>query len=187
MYNMNMNFTLPGRFVIPDVVATHFHLNEGDSVADFGAGNGFFLKVLADGVGSTGKVYACEIQKGLVEKLGEFIRLNSLNNVSPIWCDLEEANGIKLANDSLDAGILINTLFQLEDKAAALTEIRRVLKRDGVLHVIDWSESFGGLGPQPEAVITKETAVNLCEENHFIFERDYPAGDHHYGFAVRKV
>lgn len=182
-----MNFTLPGRFVIPEVVATHFHLTEGDKVADFGAGNGFFLKTLSDAVGSNGKVFACEIQKALVEKLGEFIRLNSLHNVSPLWCDLEEANGIKLPNDTLDAGVLINTLFQLEEKSVAVAEMRRVLKPGAILHVIDWTESFGGLGPQASDVITKEQATALCEAEHFIFERDYPAGDHHYGFAVRKL
>jgi len=182
-----MNFALPGRFVIPDVVATHFHLKEGDSVADFGAGNGFFLKTLSTAVGPNGKVFACEIQKPLVEKLGEFIRLSSLLNVSPIWCDLEEVSGIKLPNDTLDVGILVNTLFQLEEKAVALAEMRRVLKRGGILHVIDWSESFGGLGPQTSEVITKEQATALCETEQFIFERDYQAGDHHYGFAVRKL
>ena len=182
-----MNFSLPGRFVTPDVVSTHFHLKEGDNVADFGAGNGFFLKTLSMAVGSKGKVYACEIQKALVEKLGEFARLNSLLNISPVWCDLEEVNGIKLPNDTLDAGILVNTLFQLENKAVAIAEMRRVLKRGGILHVIDWSESFGGLGPQASDVITKEQATTLCEAEQFIFERDYPAGDHHYGFAVRKL
>ena len=57
----------------------------------------------------------------------------------------------------------------------------------GALHVIDWSESFGGLGPQPSDVLTKEAAVNLLESHHFMFEREYPAGEHHYGFTVRKV
>lgn len=182
-----MNFTLPGRFVIPEVVSTHFHLKEGDNVADFGAGNGFFLKTLATAVGPNGKVFACEIQKPLVEKLGEFIRLNGLHNVSPVWCDLEEPNGIKIPSESLDAGILVNTLFQLEEKVVALAEMRRVLKRGGILHVIDWSESFGGLGPQVSDVISKEQATSLCEAQQFIFERDYPAGDHHYGFAVKKL
>ena len=56
-----MNFVLPGRFVIPDVVSTHFHFNPGDTVADFGAGNGFFLKPLSKAVGSDGIVYACEM------------------------------------------------------------------------------------------------------------------------------
>jgi predicted methyltransferase len=111
-----MNFVLPGRFVVPEVVSTHFHIKEGDIVADFGAGSGFFLKILSKAVGSLGRVYACEIQKHLVEKIGEFIRLNNLSNVHPLWCDLEEINGIKLNDNSLDAGLLVNTLFQFEKK-----------------------------------------------------------------------
>lgn len=182
-----MNFVLPGRFVIPEVVTTHFHLKPGDRVADFGAGNGFFLKPLSAAVGPEGKVYACEIQKGLVEKVGDFARLNGLSNIQPLWCDLEEVGGIKLPGNTLDAGILVNTLFQFELKAEALTEIYRVLRPGGVVHVIDWSESFGGLGPQPKDVITKEQAIAFCESAQFILEREFVAGDHHYGFTARKV
>jgi ubiquinone/menaquinone biosynthesis C-methylase UbiE len=178
---------LTGRFVVPDVVTSHFHLREGDVVADFGAGSGFFLKPLSEAVGPEGRVYACDIQKQLVEKLGEFIRLSNLSNVSPIWCDLEELNGTKLNDGALDAAILVNTLFQFEQKEVAIQEIRRSLKRDGVLHVIDWSESFSGLGPQQKDVITKDQAVALFESEQFTLEKEYPAGDHHYGFTVRKI
>ena len=187
VYNIRMNFVLPGRFVIPEVVATHFHLKPGERVADLGAGGGFFLKPLSDAVGPEGKVYACEIQKQLVDKLGEFARLSGLSNISPLWCDLEEVGGIKLPNNTLDAAILVNTLFQFELKETALQEIYRVLRPGGVLHIIDWTESFGGLGPQPKDVITQEQATALCEAARFIPEREYPAGEHHYGFAVRKV
>ena len=128
-----------------------------------------------------------QIQKQLVDKLGDFARLNGLLNVVPLWCDLEEMKGIKLADNTLDAGLLINTLFQFEQKSVALAEINRVLRPGGVLHVIDWSESFGGLGPQPKDVVTRDEAVALCEANRFNLEREYPTGDHHYGFAVRKI
>jgi ubiquinone/menaquinone biosynthesis C-methylase UbiE len=182
-----MNFVMPGRFVTPEVVSSHFHLKPGDRVADFGAGAGFFLKSLSTAVGDTGRVYACEIQKRLVEKLGEFARLNGLLNVHPLWCDLEEANGIKLQSNALDAGVLINTLFMFEQKEVALAEINRVIRPGGILYVIDWSESFGGLGPQPGFVVTKEMAINMCESARFMLETEYPAGDHHYGLAFRKV
>jgi ubiquinone/menaquinone biosynthesis C-methylase UbiE len=181
-----MNFVLPGKFVVPEVVTSQFLLNKGDKVADLGAGSGFFLKPLTAAVGPEGKVYACEIQKTLVEKLGELARLQGLSNVVTLWCDLEEMNGIKIPTNTLDAAILVNTLFQFKLKEVALEEIRRTLRPGGVLHVIDWSESYGGIGPQPQDVVTKEAAIQLCETAHLAFEREFTAGEHHYGFTVRK-
>lgn len=174
-----------GRFVVPDVVATHFHLREGDTVADFGAGSGYFLKTLSRLVGSEGTVHACEIQKNLIETMGEVVRRENLQNVEVHWCDVEEENGSKLAGDSLDTIIIVNSLFQFEDKDAALLEARRTLRPGGKLFIIDWSESFGGLGPQPAEIITANDARALAEKHGFTFERSFDAGDHHYGLAFR--
>ena len=173
--------------MVPDVVASNFLLREGDTVADLGAGSGFFLKALSTAVGDSGRVYACEIQKQLVEKLGEQARVQGLGNIHPLWCDLEEPEGIPLQRESLDAVTLINTLFLIEDKEAMATEVRRVLRRGGTLHVVDWTESFGGLGPQPQQVFGKDAATALFESHEFVYEREYPAGDHHYGISFRKA
>ena len=173
--------------MVPNVVVSHFHLRAGDIVADFGACSGFFLKPLSEAVGPEGKVYAVEIQKVLVEKLGEFVHLSGLSNVDALWCDLEEEEGIKLEDATLDAAIMVNTLFQIQDKETTIKEMKRVLKRGGVLHIIDWSESFRGLGPQPNDVLQKEDAIALFEAQQFNLEKEYPAGDHHYGFTVKKI
>ena len=175
-----------GRFVVPSIVATHFHLREGDQVADFGAGSGYFVEVLANLVGRTGRVYACEIQKDLVEKIGSLVRTKGMDNVDPLWCDIEEEEGITIANNSLDSAILVNTFFQLDDKAVAVGEIYRTLRSGGKLFVIDWSESFGGLGPQPDQVITENATKSQFEAGGFTYERSFDAGDHHYGLAFRK-
>ena len=69
---MHQSSILPGRrFVDPNVVVSHFHIRKGDVVADFGAGSGFFVEALAQHVGSEGKIFACEIQRELVEKIGK--------------------------------------------------------------------------------------------------------------------
>ena len=182
-----MNTPIGGRFVIPDVVATHFHLLEGGLVADFGAGSGFFLKALSTAVGDSGRVFACEIQKQLVEKLGDLARVQGLGNVQPIWCDLEEPGGIKIGNGELDAAILVNTLFLIENKSVAIQEMARTIRSGGKFFVIDWTESFSGMGPQQSQVVTPADATSLLEANGFVFEREYPTGDHHYGLAFRKV
>lgn len=168
------------------MVSTHFHLREGDQVADFGAGSGFFLRALSEAVGSSGRVYACEIQRELVEKLGTVAQAEGLSNVDPIWCDLEEPNGVKIADGALDTVLLINTLFQLEDKAATIQEAARTLRSGGKFIVVDWSESFGGLGPQPFQVVAAPEAQALIESHNFVFERSFDSGDHHYGLAFKK-
>lgn len=178
--------TLPKRFVQPDVVVSHFHIRPGDTVADLGAGSGYFLPALAAAVGPEGRLFACEIQKPLVEKLGEYIRTAGWDQVAPVWCDLEAEQGSKLAEASVDIGVLVNTLFLLEDKATALTEIDRIVRPGGKVCVIDWSESFAGLGPSPDMVITKGEVTDLFEGQGWTLETEFPAGEHHYGLAFRK-
>ena len=178
--------TTPGRFVVPGVVATHFHLRPGDTVADFGTGQGFFLPILSELVGPKGRVFACEIQRNLVEAIGETVRTKSLGNVEPLWCDIEAHGGTKIDDQALDVAIMVNTLFQIEDKVTAVKEMSRTLRPGGKLFVVDWSESFGGLGPQPTQVITESNAKDLIEAEGFVFERSYDAGGHHYGLGFRK-
>lgn len=176
-----------GRFVDPNKVTTHFHIREGDVVADFGAGAGFFVEQLAGLVGQQGRVYACEIQRELVEKLGAHVRSKGLFAVDPLWCDLEMERGVKIADGVLDVAIMINTLFQLENKQVALSEVSRTLRSGGKFFLIDWSESFGGLGPHANDVVTQQQARALVEGSGFVYERTFDAGDHHYGLAFRKI
>ncbi len=173
-------------FVIPEVVTSHFHLKDGDIIADFGAGSGFFLRALSLRVGN-GKVYACEIQKLLVEKISEQVRSQHLSNIYPLWCDLEEAGGVPIKEGTLDVGILANTLFQLEDKQAASNEMYRLIRPGGRLMVIDWTDSYDGLGPAASHVYDQAAAKDLFESSGFVLEQTYPAGAHHYGLAFRKV
>jgi len=175
------------KFVIPHIVATHFHLREGDVVADFGAGSGFFLSVLSKLVGPEGRVYACEIQKVLVEKIGELAQSQGLTNVDSLWCDFETAGGSKLPDDELDAAIVVNTLFQIEDRATAITEFLRTLRPGGKLLIVDWTESVTGLGPTADRLITAQDCIALIESHGAILDRDFEAGAHHYGLAFRKL
>ena len=176
-----------GRFVDPQTVASHFHIREGDIVADFGAGSGFYIEVLSRLVGHGGRVYACEIQKELVEKIGVLVRTKGFTSVDPLWCDMEVEGGVKIADGSVDVALMINTLFQVEHKQIAIREVHRTLRSGGKFFLIDWSESFRGLGPQQNDVVIRPDAQALVEGNGFVYERSFDAGDHHYGLAFRKI
>lgn len=175
------------QFVVPDIVTQHFHLCAGDTVADFGAGRGFFLNPLTKTVGDTGTVFLLEIQKELVELMSQQIRQADINNAKPIWCDLEEAGGVPLPPDSLDVAICVNTLFQIADRTTFIQEIKRTLRHGGKLYVIDWTESSAGLGPTPDHLIDRKNCIDLFETEAFVLEQEFPAGAHHYGLAFRNL
>lgn len=176
-----------GRFVEPSTVATHFHIREGDVVADFGAGAGYYVEIFARLVGGDGKVYACEVQKELVEKIGVLARSKGLHMVNPLWCDIETKGGVKISDGSVDVAVMINTFFQLEEKYVTLSEVGRILRSGAKFFVIDWTDSFGGLGPAPDQIISAQETQAMAESSGFVFERTFDAGDHHYGLAFRKI
>ncbi len=182
-----MTVTTRSRFAVPELIVSHFHVRDGDLVADFGAGAGEYVPHLVKKVGPRGRVYACEIQRTLVDKIGTLIREKGYHNVDPLWCDIEADRGIKIADETLDVAILVNTLFQLEQKEKAIQEKRRTLRTGGVIYVVDWEESFGGVGPHPNCVVCKQVAINLFESCGFVLEREYPAGEYHYGLAFRVI
>lgn len=176
-----------GYFLDPEIVASHFHLREGDVVADFGAGSGHYMRPLARLVGKSGIVYMCEIQKPLVEVLGTRAQAERLSQVRPLWVDIETVGGTKLKDASIDVGLVSNTLFQITDKASFFSEMGRTIRKGGKLLVIDWSDAYSALGPRPDQAVSESDVRLFAEQAGFTFERSFPAGDHHYGLAFRKI
>ncbi|MFH0755414.1 MAG: methyltransferase domain-containing protein [bacterium] len=164
-----------------------FVLGKGDYVADFGAGSGFYSFFAAEAVGERGKIYAIDVQKDLLEKLkNEAKNVRHLNNIEIIWADLEHLGGTRLKENSLDAIIVANIFFQLKEKDNACLEIKRILKSGGRALLIDWADSFGGLGPQFKDVFTEEQAKELFLKHNFKEDRIINAGANHYGIIFRK-
>ncbi len=174
-------------FSDPKKNVKEMRLSEGSSVADFGSGSGHYVFALREVVGESGKVFAVDIQKDLLTKTkNEALKLG-YTNVEVVWGDLEKEHGSKLHAGILDGLVISNLLFQVEKKDLLIQEASRVLKSGGVLLVIDWTDSFAGIGPSKERVVSKEFISDLCEKNSFMYQKDIDAGVHHYGIVFKKV
>ena len=103
-------------FSDPENNIKQFALGPGMQVADFGSGSGFYSLVAARAVAPSGRVFAVDIQKSLLEKLKNGARQNKLNNVDVVWGDLEHLGGTKLRESSMDAVIVGNLFFQIENQ-----------------------------------------------------------------------
>ncbi len=161
-------------------------LSDGMIVADLGSGAGFYSFEAARAVAPMGKVYAVDVQKDLLDRLKKEAQKNHLRNIDIIVGDLDHLGGTKIRENLCDVAIVSNVLFMLEDKKTFLTEVRRILKGKGRILLIDWSASFSLMGPHPEHVVYKDTALMLLKEAGFVFEREISAGAHHYGIISRK-
>lgn len=173
-------------FMDPVQMLNACHLKTTDSVADFGAGSGLIAKAISKIV-SSGNVFAIEINRELVTRLINEVKETQYKNIQPVWGDVELPNGTKLGDKSVDVAIFSNILFQLDDKKSALKEASRIIKDGGRLIVIDWEDSYGGLGPKPEKVLTKKMAEEIILSLGFTKLSDIkPSGEHHYGILFKK-
>lgn len=175
-----------GNFSNPNQILEEVGITKGSVIADLGAGSGHYTFSSARMTGMDGKVYALEVQRDLVEKLKSEAEKNHLTNVSPIWCNIEKVGGTKLADGVIDLAIVANVLFQVEDRKDFLKEIFRIVKPHGRVLLVDWSDSYGGMGPTSNAVIRESDAITLFSQNGFKNDRTVHAGGHHYGIIFTK-
>jgi ubiquinone/menaquinone biosynthesis C-methylase UbiE len=170
-------------FSRPHQTVVDLKLQPGTLVADLGAGIGAYTVPLAQAVGPKGRVYAVEVQKELLQKIVTVTRDVGLDNVEVIWGDIENMGGTKLADDSVQFVVLANVLFQLENKEGCAREVDRILKPGGKVLVVDWRDSYDGMGPIPEMVLEQHRAREIFEHAGFHYENGVETGDQHYGFV----
>ncbi len=158
-------------------------LREGSIVADLGAGTGHYT-ILAGKIVTQGKVYAVEIVKDFLATIKNKITEARLDNVEIIWGNIEKLGGTKLKDEIIDDVIASNVLFQVEEKNKFIMEVRRILKPQGRMLLIDWSPE-GGLSPK--GALPKDRAKMMFEEKGFKLDREIDAGAHHYGMILIKL
>lgn len=173
-------------FANPEENIKALGIYEGMFIADLGAGTGAYTLPLAEKVGETGRVYAVEVQKDFLTNIKNAATSRGFKNVELLWGNIEKLGGTKIKDGGVDAVVISNVLFQAEDKEGLLKEASRILKVGGRLLLIDWSDSFNNLGPLPKMVVTKDSALALCEGQGFVLKNEINAGEHHYGFIMLK-
>ncbi len=161
-------------------------VQEGSYVADLGAGSGFYSFAAGRLVGAGGKVYSIDVQQDLLSRIKNGAHVQKLHNIEVIHGDIERVGGTRLREASIDIVLLCNVLFQVEHKQDCVNEIKRILKAGGRVMIVDWQDSFGGMGPTSEHIFTELQTQELFEKSGFVFISSIDAGDHHYGVIYRK-
>jgi len=168
-------------FSDPTVNISKLGLADGMKVVDLGAGSGFYSIESARRVGSSGRVYAVDVQKEILERIRTAGAAQGLHNIEVIWANAEKIGGTKLRESIADRVIASNILFQIEKPEEFALEIKRLLKPGGKVLVIDWN---AGSPLSPKTVFPSAKAQLLFEKSGFTLEQSFVAGDHHYGLVL---
>jgi ubiquinone/menaquinone biosynthesis C-methylase UbiE len=110
-------------------------LKPGMAVADVGAGTGLFTRIFADRVGATGKVYAVDIAQRFLTHIAAEARKRGHSQIMIVRGDQESTH---LPSESVDLVFLCDVYHHLENPEKVLASIRRALKPEGNLVVIDF-------------------------------------------------
>jgi len=148
----------------PDEVIAALKLNEGEVIADIGAGSGYFTFHLARHVGDAGRVYAIDVSPDMILHLNRRIRDLQLNNVISI---LAAPDDPLLADASIDRFFICDTWHHIENHPGYLTLLKKMLKPGGQIIMIDFKKVETPIGPPLEMRIKRDDLVKEMEANGF--------------------
>jgi ubiquinone/menaquinone biosynthesis C-methylase UbiE len=120
----------------PQDVIRLLNLTSGMSIADIGAGSGFFALPFARAIEPGGRLFAVDLQPEMLEFLR--VKLRSAGSPRNLELVTGEATATNLDDASCDLVFLGNVWHELDDHARVLREMARILRSGGRVAILDW-------------------------------------------------
>jgi ubiquinone/menaquinone biosynthesis C-methylase UbiE len=130
----------------------------GMSVADVGAGEGYYTVRLARAVGPKGRVLAEDIRPEVRDELGERVQRENLDNVA---VKLGTPDNPMLPTGSFDRVFLVHMYHEVQSPYAFLWHLRDGVKPDGLVVVVDSNRAVERHGIPPAQLKCEFAALGL--------------------------
>jgi ubiquinone/menaquinone biosynthesis C-methylase UbiE len=154
----------------PDLALRLLRIRRGATVADVGAGSGYFTVRLAKIVGPMGKVYASDIQAGMLTLLQQNAARAKVDNVIPVLGTFDDP---RLPADSLDLVIMVDVYHEFSEPQKMLQRIREALKADGRLVLLEYRAEDPNVPILRDHKMTKSQVKQEVEHEGFKQSRVY--------------
>ena len=119
----------------PSRLMSALELQPGQTVADVGAGSGYFTRRLAESVGPQGRVYATDIQPEMLALLRTNMTLHGFTNVVTILGTPKDPH---LPTNALDLILLVDVYHECEFPFEMTAGMVRALKPGGRLVLVEY-------------------------------------------------
>jgi ubiquinone/menaquinone biosynthesis C-methylase UbiE len=154
----------------PDLAMRLIKVERGSTVADLGAGSGYFTVRLGKAVGTAGKVYAVDIQQGMLDLLQGAVTKERLTNVIPVLGAVDDP---RLPAASLDLVLMVDVYHELSSPQTTLAHLKNALKPGGRLVLLEYRAEDPNVPILPEHKMTKAMVKLEVEHEGFRQQRVY--------------
>jgi ubiquinone/menaquinone biosynthesis C-methylase UbiE len=154
----------------PDLAMRLMRVERGSTVADLGAGSGYFTVRLARAVGNSGKVYAVDIQQGMLDLLQKAVAREKLTNIVPVLGAIDDP---RLPADTFDLVLMVDVYHEFSQPQVMLQHIKRALKPGGRLVLLEYRAEDPDVPIRPEHKMTKAQVKLEVEHEGFRQQRVY--------------
>jgi SAM-dependent methyltransferase len=137
----------------------------GTTVADVGAGSGYFTARLARLVGPSGRVYASDIQPGMLELIRRRLAREKITNVTIVE---GLPNDPRLPENAIDLVLMVDVYHELQDPQSVLRRIAESLRPDGRLVLIEYKGEDASIPILPSHKMTVAQANIELEAEGFV-------------------
>jgi SAM-dependent methyltransferase len=152
----------------PDVALGVLKIAAGSTVADIGAGSGFITERLAVRVGPNGRVYANDVQPQMLQMLAARLARKKIANVTLVQGELDDP---KLPAGAMDLEIMVDVYHEFSRPQAMLRQLRRALKPDGRMVLLEYRKEDPLIPIKPEHKMTIAEAKTEVEAEGFALSR----------------
>lgn len=184
------------RFMPPTEVVNSLELAPGMTVADIGAGTGYFALPVARAISPGGRLFAVDVQREMLTRLDAKLRqIGASGNISLVEGD---ATGTALPDAGCDRVLIANVWHELPDHAGALCEFARILRPGGRLAILDWRTDVPARskavprregdppGPPAEHRISRDEVANTLRASDWDVLSQQNVGEYSYLVIARR-
>jgi len=155
-----------------DKVLPLLKLKPGDKVADIGAGAGAFSLPLAKAVAPSGKVYAVDIDPGLLDYIAQKAKKENVDNIQTVKGEFSDP---KVPARDVDLAFFHDVLHHIENRQAYLKALATYIKPTGRIALIEMNRDDPKTPHRnnPEMLLSKDEVKNWMAAAGF-----YPAEEY---------
>ena len=145
-----------------DLLLRELGLRPGMTVADIGAGTGYYARRMAPLVGSNGLVVAVDVQPEMIQMLGDLAKKADLVNIKPV---LSTVDNVNLPVASIDLAVMVDVYHELEFPYEVMESLVLALKPGGRVVFVEYRAEdpkvpIKALHKMSEAQVRKEAAAH---------------------------